>query len=197
MDIEHFVVALPAQKHDLLLIPSGTIHGAGRGNLVLEISATPYIFTFKVYDWLRLDLEGKPRPLNLARAFENLDLARQGERVIDELVARPRTLAAGPGWRIVHCPTHREHFYDVHRLEFDDHLDVGTDGSCHILSLVEGRQVLLETAGGRPQRFNYAETFVVPAAAGRYRLTSEAGEAVKVVMCFIKPRGEWADGVVG
>jgi mannose-6-phosphate isomerase class I len=197
VDIERFVVAVPTHKHDLLLIPNGTVHGSGPGNLVLEISATPYIFTFKLYDWLRLDLEGKPRSLNIARAFENLDFTRKGERVIDELIARPRTLAAGPGWRVVHCPTHREHFYDVHRLEFEQAVDVSTDGSVHVLSLVEGRQVLLETANGLQQRFSYAETFVVPAAAGRYRLVSEAGEALKVVCCFVKRREDWVQGVVG
>ena len=196
VDIEQFVVAVPTQKHDLLLIPSGTIHGAGAGNLVLEISATPYIFTFKMYDWLRLDLEGKPRTLNIARAFENLDFERKGPRISDEFVSHPRTLAEGPDWRVAHCPTHAEHFYDVHRLEFEGSLEVETAGNCHVLSLVEGQQVRLETASGLSQRFNYAETFVVPAAAGRYRLVSEDGEPVKVVKAFVKPRGEWARGVL-
>lgn len=194
LDIEHFVVAVPTQKHDLLLIPSGTIHSSGTGNLVLEISATPYIFTFKMYDWLRLDLEGKARTLNIARAFENLDFDRKGRRVLDELVSQPRTLQAGPGWRLVHCPTHPEHFYDVHRLEFDHSLEVATEGSVHILSLVEGQRVLLETANGLRQHFNYAETFVVPAAAERYRLVSETGQAQRVVKCFIKPRSAWPPG---
>ena len=196
VDMERFVVALPTHKHDLLLIPSGTIHGSGAGNLVLEISATPYIFTFKMYDWLRLDLEGKPRTLNIVRAFENLDFERKGRRVLDEFVSHPRTLAEGPGWRVVHCPTHAEHFYDVHRLEFAGSLEVETAGACHVLSLVEGQQVRLETASGLSQRFNYAETFVVPAAAGRYRLVSEHGTPVKVVKAFVKPRGEWAKGVL-
>jgi mannose-6-phosphate isomerase class I len=197
VDIERFVVSLPTHKHDLLLIPNGTIHGSGAGNLVLEISATPYIFTFKMYDWLRLDLEGKPRPLNIGRAFENLDFDRKGQLVLDELVSHPRTIEAGPGWRVVHCPTHREHFYDVHRLEFERSLEVATNGACHVLSLVEGEQVLLETEGGLRQRFNYAETFVVPAAAGRYRLVSESGAPLKVVKAFVKPRGKWASGVLG
>lgn len=196
VDMAQYVTTVPTQKHDLLLIPNGTIHGSGAGNLVLEISATPYIFTFKLYDWLRLDLAGKPRTLNLARGFENLSFERQGAAVQDELISRPRTLAEGEGRRVVHCPTHREHFYDVHRLEFTGRVEVATDGSVHILSLVEGRSVVLETAGGRRKRFSYAETFVVPAAAGRYRLVSEAGEAVKVVKCFIKPRAEWAADVV-
>ena len=88
-------------------------------------------------------------------------------------------LAAGPDWQLVHCPTHREHFYDVHRLEFAHSMDVATEGSCHVLSLVEGQQVLLETANGARQRFNYAETFVVPAAAERYHLVSESGAPVR------------------
>jgi hypothetical protein len=56
--------------------------------------------------------------------------------------------------------------------------------------------VLLETAGGIRQRFQYAETFVVPAATGSYRLVSEAGSELQVVKAFIKPRTQWAEGVV-
>ncbi|MEP7357742.1 MAG: class I mannose-6-phosphate isomerase [Anaerolineales bacterium] len=185
---DDFVQSVPTHRHDLLLIPNATIHGSGAGNLVLEISATPYIFTFKLYDWLRLDLEGKPRQLNLARGFENLDFERRGQRALDELISKPVTLEEGHGWRLIHLPTHAEHFYDVHRLEFNDAMAVDTEDSVHVLSLVEGQSVLLETAGGLRQRFSYAETFVVPAAAGRYRLISDTGEWLRVIKCFIKPR---------
>lgn len=196
VEIDRFVNPLPVQKHDFLLIPNGTIHGAGKDNLVLEISATPYIFTFKMYDWLRLDLDGKPRSLNIGRAFENLYFERQGQRARQELISRACLQAEDEGWRIVHCPTHPNHFYDVHRLEFNRTVEVGMDGSCHVLSLVEGKTVLLETANGLRQRFNYAETFVIPASAGSYRLTSEAGEWIKVIKTFVKPASEWAPGVV-
>ncbi|HEU5103358.1 MAG TPA: class I mannose-6-phosphate isomerase [Roseiflexaceae bacterium] len=187
LDVDRYVQSHPAHKHDLFLIPNGTIHCSGTDNLVLEISATPYIFTFKMYDWLRLDLDGRPRPLNIERAFDNLYFERKGERVQAELISQPAVLAQGQGWRRVHLPTHPEHFYDVHRLEFERQIDITTDGSAHVLSLVEGRSVTLETAGGMRQRFNYAETFVVPAAAVRYRLINSGPQPAQVVVAFMKP----------
>lgn len=186
VEIERFVQTAPAQRHDLFLIPNGTVHCSGAGNLVLEISATPYIFTFKMYDWLRLDLEGKPRPLNIARAFENLHFERRGRRAERELVSRPVVLATGDGWRKMHLPTHSEHFYDVHRLEFDRSIEESTDGACHVLNLVEGSCVMLETAGGMRQRFHCAETFVIPSAAERYRLINEGSQPAKAVKAFVK-----------
>lgn len=186
VDIERYVKSLPAHKHDLYLIPSGTIHCSGTGNMVLEISATPYLFTFKMYDWLRLDLEGKLRPLNIERAFDNLCFERQGERVEQELVSHPYVEAEGVDWQRIHLPTHHEHFYDVRRYEFDSTITAETNGSAHIMSLVEGGHVLLETKNGMRQRFNYAETFIVPAAAASYRLINETSERVKVLVAHMK-----------
>lgn len=191
VDIEKYVQKHPAHKHDLFLIPNGTIHCSGIDNLVLEISATPYIFTFKMYDWLRLDLEGKPRPLNIERAFENLYFERQGERV-QELISKPYTLKETKGYKILHLPTHPEHFYDVVRLEFEQSIVANTHNHCHIMSLVEGQAVRLE-AGRRQFTFSYAETFVVPAAAGAYRLVNLGQTPVKVVQSFVKSEdlGGW------
>jgi mannose-6-phosphate isomerase class I len=187
VDVERYVQTHPACKHDLFLIPNGTVHCSGRGNMVLEISATPYIFTFKMYDWLRLDLDGKPRPINIERAFDNLHFDRKGDRVEQELIATPAVIDEGPGWQREHLATHPVHFYDVHRFRFEDALDVRTDGSCHVLSLVEGVSIRVETAEGLTQQFSYAETFVVPAAAGRYRLVNEAEAPAMVVCAFLKP----------
>lgn len=189
VDIEHFVQRHPAHKHDLFLIPNGTIHCSGEGSLVLEISATPYIFTFKMYDWLRLDLDGKPRPLNIDRAFKNLYLERRGQKVAEELISKAYVLEQGQDWRILHLPTHPEHFYDVHRLEFAQQIQLPTQDQCHVLALVEGTSVMLETEHGMRQQFSYAETFVVPAAAGSYRLINQGASQAKVVKAFIKPLG--------
>jgi len=196
VDVDRFVQSHPARKHDLFLIPNGTIHCSGIDILVLEISATPYIFTFKMYDWMRLDLDGRPRPLNIDRAFANLYFDRKGARVQEEFISKPRVLASGAGWELIHLPTHRNHFYDVHRYRITGSVEVQTDESCHVLSLVAGKSVLLETASGTRQRFHYAETFVVPAAAGSYRLTSEDGSELHVVKAFVKSRAEWVEGVV-
>ena len=187
VEIGRFVRALPSEKHRLFLIPNGTIHGSGTDNLVLEISATPYIFTFKMYDWLRLDLQGKPRPLNIQRAFDNLYFGRRGEIIERELIAQPILLETGNEWQVQHLPTHPSHFYDVHRIEFDTSVSVSTDGSPHLLMLVEGTSIRLETCSGKTQRFNYAETFLVPAAADHYRLINEGTAPANVVKAFLKP----------
>lgn len=180
-----YVQAHTAHKHDLFLIPNGTIHSAGANNLVLEISSTPYIFTFKMYDWLRLDLNGEPRAINIEHAYNNLRFERQGDKVKDELISKPALTESGKGYEIWHLPTHAEHFYDVHRLEFDKEINVSANDSCHVLMLVEGTEVLVKV-GNETYLFHYAETFVIPAAANNYTLINQGAGRAKVVKAFIK-----------
>lgn len=187
VDVERHVNTVESHRHALYLIPAGTIHCSGADNLVLEISSTPYIYTFKMYDWMRLDLDGSPRPINIARAFDNLVFERQGERVREELISRPKAIADGEGWRLVHLPTHPRHMYDVHRFEFSTGVESATDGSCHVMNVAAGEWITLETAAGMRQRFNYAETFIIPAAAERYRLVNGGRSPAVVVKTFLKP----------
>jgi len=186
IDITKYVQSHQARKHDLFLIPNGTVHSAGAQNLVLEISATPYIFTFKMYDWVRMGLDGKPRPINIDRAFKNLDFERKGERVQAELISKPKQIAQGKDWELIHLPTHEQHFYDVHRIEFDSEITVETSAVCHILMLVEGSKISVETENGVALNFSYAETFVIPAAAKGYKLINLGNEKAKVVKAFVK-----------
>ncbi|MCS3799343.1 class I mannose-6-phosphate isomerase [Niastella sp. OAS944] len=184
--IEEYVQSHTASKHDLFLIPNGTVHSAGINNLVLEISATPYIFTFKMYDWLRLDLNGEPRAINIEHAFNNLNFERKGARVTEELISKQQVIEKGNDWALVHCPTHAAHFYDVHRLEFETRITVQTNNTCHILMLVEGSAVTVEAGDGVVETFSYAETFVMPAAAKSYTLINKGAGVAKVVKAFCK-----------
>lgn len=183
VDVPAFVRSFEARKHDMFLIPAGTIHCSGENSLVLEISNTPYIYTFKMYDWGRVDLNGNPRPLNRKRALENLNFERRGDRVERELISRPVRLEHRP--ELYELPTHPEHLFDVHRFEFSHEIEERTEGRFHVLNLVQGTAVEVH-CGERVMVLQYAETLVIPAAAERYRLVNRGESPAKVVKAFMR-----------
>ena len=180
-DVEEFVQTFPADPHQLFLIPAGTPHGSGAGNVVLEVSATPYLYSLRFYDWLREDAEGVPRPVHVGHAFRNLDVHRRGAQVRQDLVQQARTMDSGPGWRLESIGQLPEMFFEVQRLVLAAHATARQDleERFHVLNLVEGNGVTIRThdaaTGWREQPLAYAETVVIPAAVGHYEVTAEEG----------------------
>ena len=185
-DPERFLQAHPAEQHRLYLIPGGTPHASGAGNLVLEVSATPYLYTLRFYDWLRRNLDGELRPVHLAHAFANLAPTRRGESVKRDLIQDPVVKAAGPGFTELGLGELDELFFGVDRLDFESEVTVETQGRFHVLNLVAGEQVAVETERGDVHPLSYAETLVIPASVGSYRLERRRGPACKVVKAFVK-----------
>ncbi|SFD46231.1 Mannose-6-phosphate isomerase, class I [Chitinophaga sp. CF118] len=186
LDIEQYVQKHKANKHDLFLIPNSTVHSAGANNMVLEISATPYIFTFKMYDWLRRGLDDKPRAINIPHAFNNLNFSRQGSVVNKQLLSVPKIIEKSADWQVVHLPTHADHFYDVHRLEFDTEIVVQTYDCCLVMMLVEGSAITVIAANGESTVYQYAETFVIPAATKMCLISNLGKRKAKVIKAFLK-----------
>jgi mannose-6-phosphate isomerase class I len=185
LDPERYLQTHPAVRHRLYLIPAGTLHASGAGNLVLEISATPYLYTLRFYDWLRRDLDGELRPVHLAHAFSNLDPRRSGASVRRKLIPEPRTVREGAGWVELELGRLPDVFYAVHRLDFEEAVEDDTAGRFHVLNLVSGEEVEIETSAGAVHGLAYAETIVVPASVGRYRMRRVAGDACKVVKALV------------
>jgi len=167
---EEYVNRFPARKHDHFLIPAGTVHCSGRNSMVLEISATPYIFTFKLWDWGRLGLDGRPRPIHLDHGANNIQWNRTTKWVQQSLINRVEQVGTGDGWREERTGLHELEFIETRRHWFVGAVPHNTNGTVHVLNLVEGDEVVVESPTGAfaPFVIHYAETFIVPAAVGAY-----------------------------
>ena len=169
---EKYVNRWPARKHDHFLIPAGTVHCSGAESMVLEVSATPYIFTFKLWDWGRLGLDGKPRPIHIEHGAQNIQWDRTTEWVQSELINRFEIVREEAGWREERTGLHEQEFIETRRHWFTGMVPHHTGGGVNVLNLVEGDEAIVESPTGAfaPFVVHYVETFIVPAAVGAYTI---------------------------
>lgn len=186
-DIEQFIQTFPADPHQLFLIPAGTPHGSGVGNVVLEVSATPYLYSLRFYDWLRRDADGNQRAVHVDHAFRNLDRSRGGEHARQSLVQQPRTVASGAGWHEEVIGALPEMFFVVTRLVLQPGAEAPqqTDDRFHVLNVVEGEGAIIGTESGE-HSLAYAETLLVPAAVGSYSVEAVGDSPVRIVRAFVR-----------
>jgi len=171
-DAEKHVQKWSVNKHDHVLIPAGTIHCSGKDSVVLEISATPYIFTFKLWDWGRLGLDGKPRPINITHGEKVIQWDRKVAWTKNNLINRFEKIGEGEGWTEERTGLHEFQFIETRRHWFTGKVPHHTNGGVNVINLVEGREAVVESPDHSFEPFvvHYAETFIVPAAVGAYTI---------------------------
>ncbi len=171
-DAEKYVNRWPAKKHDHYLIPGGTIHCSGAGAMVLEISSTPSIFTFKLWDWGRFGLDGLPRPINIGHGSKVIQWERQTDFARKYLVNHVEQVAQGDGWREERTGLHENEFIETRRHWFTGTVSHNTNGGVNVFNLVEGEETVVESPTGAFEPFvvHYAETFIIPASVGEYTI---------------------------
>ncbi|RYY33778.1 MAG: mannose-6-phosphate isomerase, partial [Sphingobacteriaceae bacterium] len=171
-DDEKFVKKWPVKKHDHVSIPAGTVHCSGTGGMVLEISATPYIFTFKLWDWGRLGMDGKPRPINIEHGKNVIQWDRDAAWVEKHALNLVAPIGEGDGWREERTGLNELEFIETRRHWFTGKVTHNTNGGVNVINLVEGREAIIESPAGAFEPFvvHYAETFIIPAAVGEYTI---------------------------
>jgi mannose-6-phosphate isomerase class I len=192
-EAEKYVNVFPAKKHDHFLIPSGTVHCSGVNGMVLEISATPYIFTFKLYDWGRLGLDGEPRAINIEHGSRVIDWDRDTQYCLDNLVNQMELVAEGNGWREERTGLHKNEFIETRRHWFTKPVSHQTNDSVNVLNLVEGREAIIEspTNAFEPFVVHYAETVIIPAVVGEYTIRpygESEGKECATIKAYIRHR---------
>lgn len=190
-DAEKYVNKIPTKKHDHFLIPGGTVHCSGANSMVLEISSTPNLFTFKLWDWQRLGLDGKPRPINVERGKEVIDWKRDTEYVEKYLRNHVQPIASGDGWEEEKTGLHENEFIETRRHWFTKSVTHHTNNSVNVLNLIEGNEVIVESPVNAFEPFvvHYAETFIVPACVGEYKISPVnmvEGERCATIKAYVR-----------
>lgn len=187
---EKYVNKIPVKKHDHVLIPAGTVHCSGADTMVLEISATPYIFTFKMWDWGRIGLDGLPRPIHVKHGVKNIQWERTMPWIEKNLIHQERTCHKEDGILVEHTGLHQREFIETHRYTLTKPVTCQMNDSVHVLNLVEGEKAYIESPSGafEPFEVHYAETFIIPAAADEYTIVpaGENNSPISVIAAWVR-----------
>ena len=169
---EKYVNTWKVKKHDHFLIPGGTVHCSGKDTMVLEISATPYIFTFKLWDWGRVGLDGIPRPVHIGHGEKVIQWDRTTNWVKENLVNRFYTISDDGKNKTEHTGLHEREFIETRRYTLTEAIEVESEGSVSQCNVVEGRGAIIESVDGSfaPYEVHYAETFIVPESVKKFRM---------------------------
>lgn len=191
-DAEKYINKFPAKKHDHFLIPAGTCHCSGNNAMVLEISATPYIFTFKLWDWERLGLDGKPRPVHIEHGKEVIQWYRTTPWVKENLVnAVYEVKEEANDCKVEHTGLHALEFIETRRYTTDHITNHDTQGTVHVLNLIDGKEAIVESPDHAFEPFvvHYAETFIIPAQVGAYTIRpygESENEEIKLIKAYVR-----------
>lgn len=172
-----------------VMLPAGTIHSSGRNQVILEIgSLTIGSYTYKMYDYLRLDFDGKQRPIHTHLGELNVRQDRRYSVIHDPespeyIVQKPRLDCEGEGWKENILGENPQMYISLRRLEFEKTCEQDTKGEkFHVLTLVDGEHIRIRSVE-HPERYfdlDFMEIACVPASMGKYVIENLGKEPIRV-----------------
>lgn len=188
---EKYINKIPVKKHEHYHIPAGTVHCSGADGMVLEISSTPCIFTFKLWDWGRVGLDGLPRPIHLEHGLKNIQFDRQTDWIMETCAFKPISVREGDGFSEEKLGLHEYEYVATHRIWAEKKYHDKTGNETHALNLVEGAEALIESPSGQFEPFvvHFAESVCIPALVGEYTVRpygKSEGKKIGIVKSFVK-----------
>jgi mannose-6-phosphate isomerase class I len=186
-----YIHAIPSNVGRQIFLPAGTVHGSGRNQLVLELGTlTVSAYTYKIYDYTRMDITGKPRPLHTKMAEEALRFERDGDWVMEHIAFPPRHLADGPGWKEYLVGQFESMYMQTHRIEMETgshYLGDNGPGFC-VITIVDGEAARIQSLDD-PDRFyeaKYLDVILIPASMPHYEVIAKGNQPVVLHKAFVR-----------
>ena len=159
--------SLPVQAGDALFVPSGRVHALGAGTVIFELQQNSDT-TYRVFDFNRPGLDGRPRPLHLAEALRAIDFtdhtpALVGGRVTGCQPGYQRALVRDPLFSVT----------EIHAAAGDSGPDLRPAGTPSLLAVVSG--ALEVSGGGDTVRLRAGDFILLPAGQTSTGITAVTG----------------------
>ena len=159
MQLEATLNRFEAHEADVFFLPARTLHALGEDCLVYELQQTSDV-TFRVYDWDRMGLDGKPRQLHVEESLHTIDFAPRSYGPI-----RPpwRKTEFGLGHRLAECA-----YFSLDELSVDGVFALPTEGSFVLITCLTGTCLLSGPKG--EIALPAMRTALIPADVGSLRV---------------------------
>lgn len=160
-------------KGDFFFVPAGTVHGIGKGILLAEVQESSNV-TYRVYDYDRVDKNGKKRELHFDKAVQVMDMG-----IAPDIKQKKRLVKYYPGCsRELLC---RCKYFETERIQVTKGFSFSVmENSFQVLMCMDGYGQV-EVDGDKPVRFSKGETVFLPAGIGRCLIIGDT--AVLKIRC--------------
>ena len=169
--LEPLLHRFQVEQGQSMLLNAGRLHAIDAGNLILEIQQNSDT-TYRVYDWGRVGLDGKPRQLHLEESLASIDF--------DDFEPEPRAAFSGPGEAVL-AESEEFRIRQVN-LEPGERFEHPAEQQPLIVSVVRGR--VFDEPGGR--QFGYGANVLAPYAA-ETRLEAAERASLLITDRFVLP----------
>lgn len=146
---------------DIFFLPAGRIHSIGAGNLLLEVQQASDI-TYRVYDFDRIDINGKPRELHTDLAIEAIDYTISSDCL--------RHYPNGKG----RINLINSIFFDVDRIIVNDSYDLDMPYDTFLCLMCIGGEATIDCGNNCPETIKQGESILVPACVRHLTINGSA-----------------------
>lgn len=191
IDYKNFINYFDSKPGLQFMIPGGTLHSSGRNQFVLEHgSLTVGSYTYKLYDYVRKDLNGKPRPIHISNGAQVLKDVQDRQWAKENMMMKPLTLTSTSDYKEKIIGNNESMYYETRRIELNiKSTYIGqTNDSFALLAVVDGEKINVSNSNDEAYNYDakYLDILIIPASMKEYKIKALGYQPVIVHKTILK-----------